>query len=244
MPVYTTNHGADAYGYCLGLLLLDGRQPFVPGDVGNASSFDFPVLYRTVPGSGGSRVLYGDPELNDAVVETARELQAQGVKGISSDCGFFIHYQDVVREAVDTPVALSSLLQLPFLSSFIGRDRPIGVITASTRALGNRVLELSGIEPDRRIVLRGMQDEPYWIEALKDPGDVVDTDRIEALVVEKARELVEEAPDMGAIVLECSMMPPYAKAVHDATGLLVFDFMTLMNFVQRATHQRAYQGYY
>ena len=244
MPVYTTLHTADAYGYSVGILLLDTRQPFVPGDVGNATTYDYPVLYRTVPGADPDRVLFGDPEINEAVVETAKALEAQGVKGISSDCGFFINYQDVVRGQVNIPVFLSSLIQLPFISSFIGRGRPLGVITASTRALGNRVLELSGIEPERPILLRGMQDEPYWNEAFHDPGDEVDMAKIEALIVEKARELVDEAPDLGAIVLECSLMPPYAKAVQDATGLPVFDFTNVINFFQRGTHQKAYAGYY
>jgi hypothetical protein len=216
----------------------------VPGDVGNASSYDYPVLYRTVPGASPDRVLFGDPELNDVVAETAEALARQGVRGLSSDCGFFINYQDVVRARVDIPVALSSLLQLPFLSSFIGRGRPIGVLTASTRSIVNRVLELSGIESGRPIVLRGMQDEPYWNEAFKDPAETVDPARIEALVVGKALEMVEEAPELAAILLECSLMPPYAKAVHAATGRPVYDFMTMIDFVQRATHQRAYQGYF
>ena len=95
----------------------------------------------------------GDSELNDAVVATARELEAQGVKGISSDCGFFITFQDLVREAVDIPVFMSSLMELPLISSFLGRDKAIGVMTANSEALGNQVLELSGIEPERELII-------------------------------------------------------------------------------------------
>ena len=244
MPVYRMQPRAEAYGYCVGILLLDLRQPFVPGDVGNATSYDYPVLYRTVPGACPARVSVGDPELNDAVVEAARELVAQGVKGISSDCGFFINFQDLVAEAVDVPVFLSSLLQLPLVSSFLGRDRTLGVLTANTNALGNRMLELSGISPEQEVVIRGMQDNPHWHAAFKDPAEVVDTDLIEREVVNEAIALRDASPRLGAIVLECSLMPPYAKAVHDATGLPVYDFMTLINLFQRATHQKPYQGYY
>ena len=186
----------------------------------------------------------GDPDLNDAVVETARELVDQGVKGISSDCGFFVNFQDLVAEAVDVPVFLSSLLQLPLVSSFLGRDRTLGVLTANTTALGNRVLELSGISPEREVVVRGMQDNPHWNAAFKDPAEVVDTDVIEREVVNEAIALQEASPRLGAILLECSLMPPYARAVHDATGLPVYDFMTLINLFQRATHHKPYQGYY
>ena len=244
MPVYQMRPHADTYGYSVGILLLDVRQTFIPGDVGNATSYDYPVLYRTVPGASPARVFVGDPELNHAVVEAAQELEAQGVKGISSDCGFFVNFQDLVREAVDVPVFMSSLIQMPMVSSFLGREQTLGVLTANTTALGNQVLELSGIEPDRELVIRGMQDNPRWNAAFKDPGEEVDSDVIEAEVVKEAAAMKESSPRLGAVLLECSLMPPYAKAVHEATGVPVFDFMTLINYFQRGTHQRPYQGYY
>jgi hypothetical protein len=51
MPVYKVRPKAEAYGYCVGILLLDVQVPFVPGDVGNATTFDYPVLYKTAPGA-------------------------------------------------------------------------------------------------------------------------------------------------------------------------------------------------
>ncbi len=244
MPLYHNRPRADAYGYCVGILMLDVRQPFVPGDVGNATSYDYPVLYKTVPGAQPPRVMRGDPELNDAVVEAARELEAQGVKGIGSDCGFFVTFQDLVRDAVDIPVFMSSLLELPLISTFLGRDKAIGVMTANSAALGNQVLELSGVEPERELVIRGMQDNPHWYEAFKDPAEKVDTDIIEREMVNTALEMKESSPHIGAYLLECSMMPPYAKAVQEATGVPVYDFMSLINYFQQGTHQQPYQGYY
>ena len=244
MPVYRMKTHADACGYCVGILLLDVRQPFVPGDVGNATSYDYPVLYRTVPGAAPSRVFAGDPELNEAVVEAAHALAAQGVKGISSDCGFFVNYQDLVREAVEVPVFLSSLLQLPLVSSFLGRDRSLGVLTTSAAALGNRVLGLTGIEPERDLVIRGMQDSAPWHAAVIDPAVEIDTDVIEREVVREALAMQASSPRLGAILLECSMLPPYARAVHEATGLPVYDFMTLIDLFQHATHHEPFRGYY
>jgi len=243
MPVYTTRRDTEAYGYCVGILLLDYRGAFVPGDVGNATTYGYPVLYKTVPEATTSRVLAGDPELEKAVIEAARDLERQDVKGISSDCGFFINYQDVVTGAVRVPVFLSSLLQLPLVSSLIGDDRSIGVITASSHALGRRVLDLTGVDSDRKVVIRGMQDEPEFDRAVMKEGDTLDTDRIEGETVDVARRMVREHPDLGAILLECSMLPPYAKAVQEATGLPVFDFITLIDFFQKGTHQKDYRGY-
>ena len=244
MPVYQARRDAEAYGYCIGILLLDYRGAFVPGDVGNATSYGYPVLYKTVPGATTSRVLNADPELEKAVIETAQELERQGVKGISSDCGFFINYQDVVTSVVKVPVFLSSLLQLPFVSSFIGDDRSVGVITASSQALGKRVLDVTGVEPDRSVVVRGMQDEPEFDRSVMKEGDTLDTDKIARETVNVAKQMVKEHPDMGAIILECSMLPPYAKAVQEATGLPVFDFLSMIDCFQKGTHRKEYHGYY
>ena len=244
MPVYKTRLGAEAYGYCVGILLLDFTSPFVPGDVGNATTYDYPVLYKTVPGASVSRVLRGDPALGDAVVEAAKELEAQGVKGISSDCGFFINYQEEVAKAVQVPVYLSSLMQVPFVASFLGKKRSVGVITADDTSLSNHVMAMTGIDHDRKIVVKGLQDEPEFGGKILKEADTLDSDKIEAETVKAAKEMVAENPDMGAIVIECSMLPPYSKAVQEATGLPVYDFITMIDYFQRGSHQKAYSGYY
>ncbi|HYC13635.1 MAG TPA: hypothetical protein VEC75_05270, partial [Stellaceae bacterium] len=107
MPVYTTEANRVAAGHAIGILLLDYKGPFVPGDVGNATSYDYPVLFRTVPKATSARVFAGDPELEAAVIEAAKALEAQGVRGISSDCGYFINFQEAVAKAVKVPVYLS-----------------------------------------------------------------------------------------------------------------------------------------
>ena len=244
MPVYKVRPKAEAYGYSVGILLLEYRGPFVPGDVGNATTYDYPVLYKTVPGATTQRVFAADPELEPAVIKAAQELEAQGVKAISSDCGFFMNYQDLVARSVSIPVAMSSLLQIPFVSSFLGSKRPVGVITASARALGNRVLELAGVDNSMNVVVRGMEDEPHFKKAILDEDSDLDTDRITAETIAVAKRMVKDNPDMGAIVLECSMLPPYSKAVQDATGLPVYDFINMIDYVQRGTHSRSYEGRY
>jgi len=46
-----------------------------------------------------------------------------------------------------------------------------------------------------------------------------------------ALKLIQQNPDIGAIVLECTNMPPYAQIVHTATGgLPVFDMVTMINY--------------
>jgi len=37
--------GFNQYGFTVGILMLDTRFPRIPGDMGNAATFPFPVRY-------------------------------------------------------------------------------------------------------------------------------------------------------------------------------------------------------
>ena len=63
-------------------------------------------------------------------------------------------------------------------------------------------------------------------------------------VVGAAEKLVREHDDVGAILLECSDIPPYAYMVQDAVNLPVFDFITMINWAHHATTQKPYFGYF
>jgi len=55
--------------------------------------------------------------------------------------------------------------------------------------------------------------------------------------------VVKPNPDIGAILLECSDMPPYSADVQRAVNLPVFDFITMINWVHHSVAQRPYYGY-
>jgi len=244
MPIYQTRKSAESYGYAVGILLLDCRCPFIPGDVGNASTYHYPVVFKTVPGLKSSICIKGAPDFNEKVAETARELASYGVRIISSDCGFMLQYQEIVREAVNVPVVMSSLLQLPFIALTISPSHPIGIITADSRHLTEDYLSQSGIRVKNPLIIRGLQKEPEFKSATVDEKGTLDSDLIRDEVVKVAQSMVEEYPAMGAILLECSMLPPYAKAVQEATGLQVYDFITMIDYVQSVKYRKLYSGYY
>src|SRR5579859_2720638 len=130
MSVYRTRRGARNYGYAVGILQLDCSLPFIPGDVDNATTYRYPVIYKVVPGLSTKTCLAGAPELAAAAVKAAKELEVQGVRAISRDCGFMLQFQDAVRDAVRIPVCMSSMVQLPQIASSLAASRPIAVITA------------------------------------------------------------------------------------------------------------------
>jgi hypothetical protein len=244
MPVYTVRQSAESYGHAIGVILLDTPEPSIPGDVRNASTYGYPVLYRLVPGLSVDAALNGDPDLEGPVVEAALALERQGVRAIASNCGFLLHYQDAVVEAVGVPVFMSSLLQLPLIAASIGPGRAIGVITADATRLGNSLMARPGVSAEATVHVRGIEQKPEFKSAFLEVRGEVDSDKLEHETVEAAQELVARHPETGAILFECAVLPPYARAVQDATGLPVFDFATMIDYAFAATHRHAYAGAY
>lgn len=241
MPVYEVRN-ADSYGHAIGILMLEYRAPFIPGDVGNASTYDYPVLFKTVPGLSLDRALAGDPAQAERVIEAAEELQRHGVRGVSSDCGFLIAYQEVVRKKLDVPVFLSSLLQVPLVLASV--EGPVGVMVAASDGVNETLLRLAGIHEPDRVVVCGMEGQPHFTESILEQGGTLDSDRIEAETVAATKQMQAAHPDMGAIVLECSLLPPYARSVQEATGLPVFDYISMIDYFQAGTHACRYEGIY
>jgi hypothetical protein len=244
MTIYRTRRGARNYGQAIGILQLDCSLPFIPGDVDNAGTYRYPVLYRVVPGLSTAACLRGAPELAAAAVTIAKELETQGVRAISSDCGFMLQFQDAVREAVRIPVCMSSLLQLPLIASGLAPKRPIAVITADSTSLTPQFLARAGVKVPNPVIIRGLQDEKEFKAAVLDEKGSIDAGLVEREVVDAVRQIKEAHPDLGAVLFECSMLPPYAKAVQDAVGLPVFDFITMIDYLYAATHHRGYDGFY
>ena len=240
---FQARRGQVAYGYSVGIVCLEYFLPFIPGDVGNASTYDFPVLYREVKGATFEAIIQRqDPALASPIVDAARELERQGVKAITSDCGYFGAYQREVAEAVAVPVFLSSLLQLPLVLSMLAPHQKVAALVANGASLSDRVLERIGIADTGRIVFRGLEDKPEFRKTVLDECGTLDVDAVEQEVVDAALEVQAEHPELGAILLECSDLPPYSAAVQAATGLPVFDWIGFINYVHHAVNARPYSG--
>ena len=238
--IFRARPGQTSYGEPIGILLLDTFTPFIEGDVGNAGSYPFPVRYRTVPGLSVERIFNKDCAFRDAMLDAARELVQQGVKAVTGDCGFMAIYQRYLAEHLEVPVFLSSLLQLPFIGSLLAPNRRIGIITANAPILDSELLEELGVQPPERLVIRGMQDYPRFRSAILDEEGELDSEAVETEMVAAAKGLLESEPTVGALLLECSVMPPYGAAVADATGLPVFDYLTMIEYVHSAVVKRRF----
>ena len=96
----------EAYGYSVGILLLDVKVPLIPGDAGNSRSFEYPVMYRAVPGLDWEHCGGDANGLVEKAVAAAKALDEQGVKAIAGNAGAMLRFQDAVSAAIDLPVCL------------------------------------------------------------------------------------------------------------------------------------------
>lgn len=234
-----------AYGYTIGMLCAEWNIPFIPGDLCNATTFPFPVRYLEVQGASGAAVLTGDAGAYDELfVSAAKQLEAEGVRAITGNCGYMAAYQDVIAAAVDVPVFMSSLIQAPMLVRLLGPAQRLGVLCANGAGISKAVLAGAGITDTSRLHIQGLDHKPHFNEVAFQETGTLDEDRIRAEVVEAAVEVLEADPSVGAFLMECSDLPPYARSVREATGLPVFDWSGFIRYVHDAVEPRTYHGSY
>jgi len=208
----------------------------MPGNVMHPETFAFPVAFREVPGACyGTLIEHFDPELIPRSIRVARELAAAGVKFISASCGFNIIMQQELADAVDLPVCTSSLLQVPVVLRMLGRGAAVGIVTADRRHLTEAHLRRAGITPDLPVFIAGIEDVGEFMKVRQDPDAVLDEARFRREVVGTVRSLVDRHPEIRAIVLECTDLPPCSEAIRRELGLPVFDYVTLLHWVDSAT---------
>lgn len=246
MNVFHVRKGVEAYGYEIGVLLVNCKgTPFIPGDVANASTYDFPVLYKTVPELTLKRLLEQDDfSLAEPIVEVAKCLELAGVKAVTSDCGYMIKYQKHVAEALRIPVILSSLLQIPMLLNTLGDTGKVGILCANKRRLTSELLIRASIVDRGRTVIYGLEEMPNFRSAILEESGRLDHIAIEKEVLQISQNMISENPDVRIIVLECSNLPPYASTIQKATGLPVFDLTSLISYLHMAFHRVAFCGIY
>ena len=231
--------GKAVYGASVGILLLESRFPRIPGDGGNAETWPFPMLYRVVGGATPDKVVR---DRGGGIVEdfaaAARELVAIGADGITTNCGFLVLYQDRLAQACGVPVAASSLLQVPWVERLLPPGRLVGVVTVEAGSLTPRHLECAGARPDTPV--EGTEGGAEFTRVLLGDELELDVDRARAEVIAAARRLVQRNRDIGAIVLECTNMPPYAAEVSRAVGLPVYDFYSFVCWFQAGLRPRSF----
>lgn len=241
--IYRTQKGQYSSGEAIGILLLETSVPFIPGDVANATTYDFPVRFQPVKGFTVARAIGKDPTVYPDLKRAAEMLKEQGVRAVTGDCGFMAVHQKRLAKELGLPVFLSSLIQIPFIAAIIGSDKKIGILTADSHALTSELFRDIGVENTDGLVVEGLEaSEHFYQSAIEETGEL-DSSAIEKEVVRAAEKMIERDSAIRALLLECSLLPPYAAAVQQAVNLPVFDYITMIDYVFSALKRRRFSGF-
>jgi len=219
----------------IGVLCLDTSFTKIPGHIRNPATFGFPVRYQVVAGATAERVVrHGDPQLLAPFIEAARSLESAGVAAITSGCGFLALFQRELAAAVTIPLYASSLIQLPLVHRMLAPGQSVGVLTASAASLTARHLAGVGAE-SVPVRVAGMDGQPEFGEVILGARrDELDVPRLRGEALAVAGGLLSGEHDIGALVIECTDLVPFAADIQQRYGLPVFDIVTLTEMVHHA----------
>lgn len=236
-PMRVAHGGKAVYGARLGILMLEAHFPRIPGDMGNAATWPFPVLYRVVKGASPKRVVEEQAAgLLDDFLAAAKSLVAMGADGITTNCGFLSLFQRELAAHVGVPVAASSLMQAPLIERLLPPGKRVGIMTISAASLTERHLEAAGADPATPVV--GTDGGREFSRAILGDEPVLDVAAAELDILDAGQALVKQHKEVGAVLLECTNMAPYARALREHLGLPVFDIYSFITWFHAALNPR------
>jgi Asp/Glu/hydantoin racemase len=225
----TVTGGKAVYGAAVGILMLEARFPRIPGDMGNALTWDFPVLYRVVRDASPDLIVRRGAEgMLDGFIAAARDLVADGADGITTNCGFLALFQDALSAAVAVPVASSSLMQVEMVNRLLPAGKRAGILTISGSSLTEAHLRAAKVPLETPI--GSTEGGREFTRAILDNELALDVEAARQDNIDAARALMERHPDIGALVLECTNMTPYAADIRAAVGVPVFSIETFVRW--------------
>jgi hypothetical protein len=241
-----------AYGMGLGVILLDDVYPAFPGDVRNASAYPFQIQYE-IAKKVDIKTLVVDVDKTPclpAVISAAQKLEKMGCRAIVGECGYFAFFQREIAASVGVPVFMSSLLQVHMAQQVIGPDKVVGILVANSKYLTDRHLESVGIIPGSNYVIGGAMDDlqceefdHLWTHDLRPNPPTADYGKAEREFLGVATDFSHRHPNMGAMVLECTGFPPFARALQRAIEIPVFSWGSLMDYAYSVVVHRDYYGH-
>jgi hypothetical protein len=205
-----------------GVLMLDTQFPRWMGDIGCPDGWPVELRYQKVKGMFPKEIVRSSETLqkHDVLpffVRSAEDLISQGVGGITTSCGFLILLQNELQSRLPVPVITSSLLLLPKL---LADNATVGVLTLDELALGDAHFLAAGVlQKDlSRLRIQGVAPSEEFASAIMQNRLHMNFDAAQRSVVSAAVSLQKKSPELRHVVLECTNIPPYAKAIEAATG--------------------------
>jgi hypothetical protein len=241
-----------AYGMGLGIMLLDDVYPGFPGDVRNASGYPFPIQYELIQGIDIPAIVQTEDKSPclEPLVRAAQKLERLGCRAIAAECGYFAYFQREIAAAVSIPVFMSSLLQVPWAQQLVGPDRVVGILMAEKDFLTDHHLESVGVRLGSNYVVGeamasgGCEEFNHlWRQGKRTNPPAAVYSKAEQEFVAAGTAFYRQHPNMGAMVLECTGFPPFARALQREIRIPLFSWGTLLDFAYSVAVHRDYYGH-
>jgi len=224
-------------GFPVGIIVIEDNMHLLPGNVANAQSFNFPVLYEVLEGVKADQVMGGDANIGERVIAGGQKLIKRGARVVLGACGSFANYQKQTAAELCVPTFLTVMMQVPWILPSLKPDQKIGVIAAVASALTPKVFDQSGItDPDRLVIDEAIKLESFMKMANCDAS--FDPKQLASDMTQLAKKMVDNCPEIAVILLQCSDMPPFAAAIQDGVQLPVFDMTSIVEWAARAAMRR------
>jgi len=241
-----------SYGMGLGVILLDDIYPAFPGDVRNASGYPFPIQYEIARDVDIHRLVV-EPDKEpclEPVLRAAKNLEQMGCRAIIGECGYFAYFQREVAASVKIPVFMSSLLQVPLAQQIVATGMVVGILMANSTYVTDRHLASVGIQLGSNYVIGGAMDDGrcqefdhLWTNGLRTDPPSADYHKAETEFIEVAVDFFRQHANMGAMVLECTGFPPFARALQQVIDIPIFSWGTLLDYAYSIVVHRGYDGH-
>ncbi len=203
------------------------------GDVGNPDSWPFPVIIERVDGAFARPVVSGTYTGFESFIEAGRRLVERGACAVTTTCGFLVRHQRALETELAVPVRTSTLLSYGELQQKLGASRRVAILTIDKAALDATVRAAASIADD--VLIFDLPSESHFRRAILDAEFALNPQIAEEESVSLALSAQQAHPDIGLWLFECANMPPYAGAVAAATGLAVYDALSMGNALYRST---------
>lgn len=235
-PLHTSRKPAT-----LGILLVKTHFRRYQGDIGNAQTWPFPVIYKVVEEAIPQRMGHlGEHQLLEPFKRAAQQLIDEGVDGITTSCGYLSWYQRELAAWSPVPVVTSSLLQYVTLQQILPAERQPLILTFDESTLKADYLTRVGIPADAAVV--GMPADSEFVRAIREGDDTVAWEELAREVVATAAHALQRYPNSGAFLLECTNLAPFSALLQAEFGLPVYDTVTLVNSFHSALRPPLWDG--
>lgn len=223
---------ADTTQAQIGILMLESRFPRFRGDIGHPATFDPPAIIRTIDEASPRRVVEGQAfGLLDSFIDAAKDLQQAGAGLITTSCGFLVLHQAALATAVNVPLVSSSLLAVaPAARHLRGQGVRPAILTISSRNLTPAHLNAAGCPAD--IPIGSPELDSHFCTQILGNRATMDKAIARQDVIAAARKLIDHHAGIGALILECTNMPPYASDLADLFRIPILSLPSILPHCQ------------